>query len=231
MTASPDPNEHDPDERDPIALDSAARLAVLRDQVQACRVAHDRLVEVASVLSDDDVRAPSVLPGWSRGHVLTHVARNGDSVVHLGRAVVAGAVADQYPGGPAQRAGDIEAGAGRPAAALVADVVQVNEQIHATWDAITDAQWLAGSIRTASGREMPATYLPAMRWREVVVHTSDLGLATATWRDWPDDFVASELPGLLELLASRLDGAAARALVAQLMGRREGALDLPSVMW
>ena len=183
------------------------------------------------MLEDSDVQAPSALPGWSIGHVLTHLARNGDSVVHLSRAVAAGEVADQYPGGAAQRTGDIEAGAGRSAAELVADVRAVNDQIHAAWDTLSDAQWLAGNIRTASAREMPATYLPAMRWREVVVHTSDLGLAAATWRDWPADFVAAELPGLLELLVARLDEDGSRALVAQLMGRRDEALELPSVMW
>jgi hypothetical protein len=26
-------------------------------------------------LSDDDTRAPSELPGWSRGHTLSHIAR------------------------------------------------------------------------------------------------------------------------------------------------------------
>ena len=38
-------------------------------------------------------------------------------------AAARGEVAAQYPGGMAQREADIEAGAGRPAAELVADVV------------------------------------------------------------------------------------------------------------
>jgi hypothetical protein len=37
-----------------------------------------RLLRTASRLSDADVRAPSLLPGGSRGHVLTHLARNAD---------------------------------------------------------------------------------------------------------------------------------------------------------
>jgi len=31
-------------------------------------------------LSDDDTRAPSELPGWSRGHTLSHIARNADRI-------------------------------------------------------------------------------------------------------------------------------------------------------
>ena len=38
-----------------------------------------RLLATARTLDDDAVRAPSPLPGWTRGHVLTHVARNADS--------------------------------------------------------------------------------------------------------------------------------------------------------
>ena len=34
-------------------------------------------------LTDDQAREPSLLPGWSRGHVLTHLARNADAMVNL----------------------------------------------------------------------------------------------------------------------------------------------------
>ena len=40
-------------------------------------------------LDDAKVRSPSLLPGWSIGHVLTHVARNADS--HRRRADAASA--------------------------------------------------------------------------------------------------------------------------------------------
>lgn len=222
------------DDRDGNAagdVDGDETLRLVRAQVQACRAAHDRLLGQIAALTDATARAPSTLPDWSVGHVLTHIARNGDSVVHLSRAVSAGGVADQYPGGPAQRTGDIEAGAGRPAAELVADVRAVNAHVHTAWQELSDDHWLMGQVRTASGRVMPASYLPAMRWREVVVHTSDLGLPGGSWKQWPEDFVAAELPGLLEMLAAGLDADKARALVAQLMGRRDEPLALPAVMW
>ena len=53
--------------------------------------------------SDADVRAPSLLPGWSRGHVLTHIARNADGIAvtlvpddggGLDRRVAAGNIPD-----------------------------------------------------------------------------------------------------------------------------------------
>ena len=43
-------------------------------------VATARYLEALTELSDDDVRAPSLLPGWTRGHVITHVARNADAL-------------------------------------------------------------------------------------------------------------------------------------------------------
>jgi maleylpyruvate isomerase len=34
------------------------------------------LLTTATALSDADLQAPLRLPGWTRGHVLTHLARN-----------------------------------------------------------------------------------------------------------------------------------------------------------
>src|SRR5919206_1227017 len=83
---------------------------------------HGRVVSTLSGLTDTAARRPSLLPGWTVGHVATHLARNADSHVRLLEAARRGEVADQYPGGAAQREAEIEAGAGRPAAELVADV-------------------------------------------------------------------------------------------------------------
>src|SRR5262249_3857831 len=50
-------------------------------------------------LSDDDVRAPSLLPGWTRAHVLSHVARSGEADARTVDGAVRGEVLDKYPGG------------------------------------------------------------------------------------------------------------------------------------
>lgn len=41
--------------------------------------AHARFIDAIEGLGAADMRGPSLLPGWSVGHVLTHVARNADS--------------------------------------------------------------------------------------------------------------------------------------------------------
>src|ERR1022692_5071277 len=45
--------------------------------------ATDRLLAAADLLTDPGVREPSLLPGWTRGHVLSHPARNADGLGNL----------------------------------------------------------------------------------------------------------------------------------------------------
>ena len=63
----------------------------------------------------DDARAASLCEGWTRGHVLTHVARNADGLAALVRSAVDGTGETMYAS-PEQRDADIEAGADRPVA-------------------------------------------------------------------------------------------------------------------
>jgi len=67
-----------------------------------------------------DGSAPSRLPGWSVGHVLTHLARNADSIGRVLAAADRGETVARYA--PGQRDAEIESGATRPADELVADV-------------------------------------------------------------------------------------------------------------
>ena len=90
--------------------------------VEGCAAAQAALLEDIADLSDDVARRPSRLPDWTVGHVLTHIARNADSLVWRLEGAAKGALRDQYPGGLAQRSRDIEEGAGRPAVELVRDV-------------------------------------------------------------------------------------------------------------
>ena len=77
--------------------------------VAGCAAAHQRLLATADALTDEQVAAPSLLPGWTVGHVLAHLARNADSHARVLAAADAGEVVDQYEGGPAARAAEIDA--------------------------------------------------------------------------------------------------------------------------
>jgi maleylpyruvate isomerase len=172
------------------------------DDIAGCAASHQVLQEQIASLTDDDVRAPSKLPDWTVGHVLTHLARNADSHVHRLVACARGERVHQYPGGAEGRAAAIEAGSGRHAAELIADVRDTNDAFHAACEAMPDDAW-ANISWDVGGTERTAQTLPLRRWQEIEVHHLDLGRGY-THRDWPTAFVARRLPSMLEQLPSRL---------------------------
>jgi maleylpyruvate isomerase len=180
--------------------------------VAGCVAAQEALDTAMAGLRDEQARAPSLLPDWSVGHVLTRIARNGDSFVWRLEGAARGELRDQYPGGLEQRRADIEAGAGRPASALVSDVARSSAGVARVMTTLPDAAWDAPS-RTSMGMEEPSRDAVLARWREVVVHHGDLGLAPVPL---PPDLVAVWLPRELPGLGSRTDPV---ALLTWLIGR------------
>ena len=78
--------------------------------VEGCVRAHVRLRRVVAQMSDPDMGQPSNLPGWSVGHVLTHLARNAESMCVRIDAATRGELVDQYVGGADARAAAIAVG-------------------------------------------------------------------------------------------------------------------------
>ena len=144
--------------------------------------------------ADGWARQPSLLPGWSRGHVLTHLARNADAIARALAGLGRGERIPMYDDEAAREA-DIEAGAGRPAAELVADLTGSARRLEDTWSALGDAEWYGEAV-TRTG-PLPAVRLIGTRWREVEIHRIDL-LDGYGPGDWPASFVAPLLPSLLD---------------------------------
>ncbi|MGA5198302.1 maleylpyruvate isomerase family mycothiol-dependent enzyme [Streptomyces exfoliatus] len=173
----------------------AALLPLLRTSVE-------QLHASAVALTDYDVRAPSLLPGWTRGHVLTHIARSADSRTRLLTAARTGADLAQYDN-EAQREWEIEEGAGRPAAELAADLrgalggflTAAAEHPDAAWD--VPVRWLGGGMR-------PVRRAVGSLLREVEVHHTDLGCGHRP-ANWPPFFVAHELATTAARLRERDD--------------------------
>ena len=143
--------------------------------VEGCTAAQAALLADIGDLNDDVARRPSLLPGWSVGHLLTHIARNADSVAWRLEGAALGEVRDQYPGGLEQRSSDIENGAGRRAAELVDDVRRSAAAVERIMADLPAAAWDAPS-RTSRGVVESSRDAVLSRWREVVVHHGDLGL-------------------------------------------------------
>jgi maleylpyruvate isomerase len=147
-----------------------------------------------------DPSLPSLLPDWTRGHVLTHVARNADSFVRVLDAARRGEVVTQYEGGVAGRNADIEAGAPREWDALVADVQSSAARLE---EVFAGQQRWDLAMTNSQGESVPHDDLPYRRLREVVVHHSDLGDDGYTPADWPEDFVREDLRRMEMLLNAR----------------------------
>ncbi len=190
----------------------------LRADIEGCRAAHARLMETLATVTDEVARQPSRLPGWTVGHVLSHLARNADSHLRRTEGAARDEVVDQYPGGREGRATEIDAGSGRAAAELVADVRLTAATLDAAWDALPAEAW-SRPTRAVSGAVLPMEVLPFSRWREVEVHHADLGLGFG-YEEWSEGFVADELPRALERLPQRLtDPRARRQFCAWLLDR------------
>ena len=133
-------------------------------------------------LDDDDLRAPSRLPGWSRGHVLAHLARNADGFANLARTAVTGIEQPMYPSREA-RDGEIEQGSGRALAEHLVDLQESATRLNALL-----AQVPAGAVNqqvpTGMGAQFRVGDLPWMRLRELAYHHVDLGCGV-TFADLP----------------------------------------------
>jgi maleylpyruvate isomerase len=153
-------------------------------------------IRTAEGLDDAAVGTPSLLPGWTKGHVLTHVARNADAYTRLLTGARTGEDVPGYPT-PQTRADDIEAGAGRPLQEQIDDLRTAHERFADAAAAMPAEAWTfhLGFV----GRSAAA--VPWARLREVEVHHVDLGAGYGP-ADWSDAFA-------LRLLREIVTGAGA----------------------
>ena len=171
----------------------------------------DRLLVTAGALDDAQAAAASRLPGWTRGHVLTHLARNADGFRNLLIWARTGAETPMYPS-EESRDRDIEAGARRSAAELTADVRASAAALATAAGELPAAAWDAPVARR--GVTFPARAILPRRLSELEIHHVDLGAGYGPG-DWPADFVRAALarvaddfaglPGMPAILA-RPDG-------------------------
>jgi maleylpyruvate isomerase len=164
--------------------------------------ATERLLATATALDDAQVREASLLPGWTRGHVLTHIARNADGMVNLLSWARTGTETPMYASAES-RGADIEAGASRPAADLAADVRESAARFAAEAAAMPGEAWTV-PVRALAGPGFPALGVLGRRLSEVEIHHVDLAAGYAPG-DWPADFVADALPRVADSFTGRDD--------------------------
>ena len=185
-------------------MENTFDATVMNRQVEGLAASHQLLLERLGGLVDEMVSRPSLLPGWTVGHVLAHIAQQGDSFTRLFLAAEKGELVDQYEGGFEARVSAINEAASRTAVEHVADV---RRSIYALEGAVASARegWY-GSARMVSGIEVRVTDLPLRRWREVEVHMGDFGLSELGCSgpdSWSMDYVRHDLPVLTMQWKSR----------------------------
>ncbi|RKN50672.1 maleylpyruvate isomerase family mycothiol-dependent enzyme [Micromonospora endolithica] len=141
-----------------------------------------RLLRTAATFDEADLTAASLLPGWTRGHVLAHVARNADGFVNLLVSARTGRAVPMYAGA-AERTADIAAGAVRPPAAQLDDLRRSADRFDEAVAAMPVDAWSA-TVQARRG-PWPAAMLVWGRLREVEVHHVDLaaGYRPADWSE------------------------------------------------
>ena len=130
---------------------------------------------------------PSLLPGWSRAHVLGHLAGNADALVNLLTWARTGVETPMYPSREARDA-EIERRAALDPAALEAEVLESTRRLADAVAGMPEQAWTA-QVRTFQGRTVPTTEVLPMRVREVWVHVVDLDAGTG-FADVPADVLA-----------------------------------------
>lgn len=177
---------------------------------------------VVEALEPAELAAPSLLPRWSRAHVVAHLAANAEA---LGRLLHWARTGERTPmyASPERRAADIEAGAALPASELTAWFRRSADLLSADFAGMPPSAW-AAEVVTAQGRTVPASQTPWMRSREVMVHAVDLATGLS-FADLPPAFLTALRDEILAKRAAErlpeLHGALAD-VTAYLAGRPHG---------
>lgn len=156
--------------------------------------ATERLLTAVTALDNAAVTEPSRLPGWTRGHVLAHVARNADALVKVlhGRPMYTSADT---------RNAEIERDAPRHLDVQLADLIASAARFRETGDAPAD--W-SRTVELRGGVTDSASRVPFRRWAEVELHHVDLGIGYEL-EDLPEEFVEREIDFLAERFGGHKD--------------------------
>lgn len=170
-----------------------------------------RLTTTLATLTPGQLGEPSVLPGWSRAHVLGHLARNADGQRRMLEGAIDDRLVEQYDSEQA-RSADIERAAEQQEADLLADVQQSQDRLADVWQRMSLEAWARLTLTRAGPR--PAWASLRARWRELDIHHVDLRLGYGP-ADWPATFVHRTLPRCLDGIGPRLPSGRVRVADAQ----------------
>lgn len=161
----------------------------------ALHESEQRLVRTVDSLPDGAWAQPSVLPGWSRAHVIAHLALNAEGMAEALDALRRGERGAMYASNE-KRDADIEELAGATVPDLRDRLFAAGEKLREAFGSLSDDEWGDTIDRVPGGPQWSVIALPVARRREVEIHHADIG-GDYRHTDWPRDFCAE----LLDVLA------------------------------
>jgi maleylpyruvate isomerase len=169
---------------------------------------------------DAELDASTLLPGWSRRHVIAHVHFNAEALRRLVSWAATGRENRMYAS-TEQRAQEIAVGASMSGSRLRHLVRTSAERLATDLDNLDDRA-RKSMVTTAQGRVIAATEIPWLRTREVAIHAVDLS-AGADFAQMPADLVEALLVDTVRVRAARGEGP---RLAEWLTGRAAGEPEL-----
>ncbi len=160
--------------------------------------AGQRLVRTVDGFTDGDWAGPSLLPGWSRAHVVAHLALNGEALRDVLQGVVERHPVPMYES-QEKRDSDIEELAAAEPSDLRERLLAVLTTFQDAMLALPESAWDGRFERTPGGQELPLRALPLMRVREIEIHHADLG-SGYTPDQWPTRFAEVVVDGMVKRL-------------------------------
>ena len=150
-------------------------------------VSSQAFTHTVDALTPEELAAPSLLPGWSRAHVVAHVALNGFALAGVIDGLVHDRPVAMYESDE-QRAEEIEELAKADASELRERHLAATTAFADAVEAMHDEHWDGHIARLPGGPGWPAVSVVPTRRRELEIHHADLG-TSYTRADWPGDFV------------------------------------------
>lgn len=166
-----------------------------KDLLEELHKAADVADGAATAMTEDDVRAPSELPDWTRGHVLAHISGISHAMARQLEYAARGETVELYDGGLEGRTQAIDMAAGNTLEEHRAALDAALRRVLVAFGELDDAGWqrpiaYRGGVVFDGGLAL---------WRELTIHAADLGMGRG-----PETWGVPFCEHLLDFLAARV---------------------------
>jgi maleylpyruvate isomerase len=127
-------------------------------------------------VSEQELLAPSQLPGWSRLTIVCHLRYGAEALTAMTQATLNDSPTSYYPEGRDRQ--------GEGPHAVVAALGEVGETLQRLWASLGEREWQRVVVEPPDNSDLgaiPLGRLPLLRATEVEVHGTDLGVGLDEW--------------------------------------------------